>query len=182
MIRHVTYGVFAWVCSPLVTYNVNSSTQLSCSWEFLTTLDYEWKVIYGRIPYRWTIWVREFVMTRALPLNPLHLSPPRTYANFLVQQIYIIARVACLVSLVINAVLANLTSPINCMVRTISNEVHPDFYWLQFQGLDLFTTSEHRQNVFQPLRATPSSRPSFHSQFSNYLALATASLLIVLRM
>ena len=29
------------------------------SWEFFTTLDYEWKVIRGRIPYRWTIWVRD---------------------------------------------------------------------------------------------------------------------------
>jgi len=29
-----------------------------CSWEFVTTLDYEWRVIRGRIPYRWTIWVR----------------------------------------------------------------------------------------------------------------------------
>jgi hypothetical protein len=27
------------------------------SWEFVTTLDYEWKVIQGRITYRWTIWV-----------------------------------------------------------------------------------------------------------------------------
>ena len=28
------------------------------SWEFFTTLDYEWDVIRGRRPYRWTIWVR----------------------------------------------------------------------------------------------------------------------------
>ena len=28
------------------------------SWEFLTTLEYEWDVIRGRRPYRWTIWVR----------------------------------------------------------------------------------------------------------------------------
>jgi hypothetical protein len=28
------------------------------SWEFFTTLDYEWGVIRGRRPYRWTIWVR----------------------------------------------------------------------------------------------------------------------------
>ena len=28
------------------------------SWEYLTTLDYEWKVIRGHVPYRWTIWVR----------------------------------------------------------------------------------------------------------------------------
>ena len=27
-------------------------------WELVTTLDYEWRVIRGRIPYRWTIWVR----------------------------------------------------------------------------------------------------------------------------
>lgn len=27
------------------------------SWEFLTTLDYEWRVIRGRLPYLWTIWV-----------------------------------------------------------------------------------------------------------------------------
>jgi hypothetical protein len=26
-------------------------------WEFFTTLDYEWSVIRGRRPYRWTIWV-----------------------------------------------------------------------------------------------------------------------------
>ena len=27
------------------------------SWEFFTTLDYEWSVIRGRREYRWTIWV-----------------------------------------------------------------------------------------------------------------------------
>jgi len=26
-------------------------------WEFFTTLDYEWKVFRGHIPYRWTIWI-----------------------------------------------------------------------------------------------------------------------------
>jgi hypothetical protein len=31
---------------------------LASSWEFLTTLDYEWSTIRGRRPYRWTIWVR----------------------------------------------------------------------------------------------------------------------------
>ena len=31
------------------------------SWEFFTTLDYEWNVIRGRLPYRWTIWVRSGV-------------------------------------------------------------------------------------------------------------------------
>lgn len=31
---------------------------LNPRWEFFTTLDYEWRVIRGRSPYRWTIWVR----------------------------------------------------------------------------------------------------------------------------
>jgi hypothetical protein len=28
------------------------------SWEYVTTFDYEWSVIRGHRPYRWTIWVR----------------------------------------------------------------------------------------------------------------------------
>ncbi|KAH9958808.1 hypothetical protein BC827DRAFT_539492 [Russula dissimulans] len=35
-------------------------------WEFVTTLDYEWKVIQGRITYRWTIWV--YSLTRVATL------------------------------------------------------------------------------------------------------------------
>jgi hypothetical protein len=30
---------------------------LTSSWEFFTTLEYEWSVFRGRRPYRWTIWV-----------------------------------------------------------------------------------------------------------------------------
>jgi hypothetical protein len=29
------------------------------SWEFITTFEYEWNVIRGHHPYRWTIWVRD---------------------------------------------------------------------------------------------------------------------------
>lgn len=43
------------------------ATQLSLSsWEFFTTLNYEWRVIRGDLPYRWTIWVRndrDFTLT-----------------------------------------------------------------------------------------------------------------------
>ena len=38
---------------------LNSS---SPSWEFLTTLDYEWSVIRGHRPYRWTIWVGQHTL------------------------------------------------------------------------------------------------------------------------
>lgn len=38
---------------------VCSLTQSSpSSWEYFTTLEYEWKIIRRRLPYRWTIWVR----------------------------------------------------------------------------------------------------------------------------
>jgi len=35
-------------------------------WEFVTTLDYEWSVIRGRRPYRWTIWI--YSLTRLATL------------------------------------------------------------------------------------------------------------------
>jgi len=35
-------------------------------WEFFTTLNYEWSVIRGRRPYRWTIWL--YSLTRVATL------------------------------------------------------------------------------------------------------------------
>lgn len=32
------------------------------SWEFFTTLDYEWSIIRGRRPYRWTILVCSYIV------------------------------------------------------------------------------------------------------------------------
>jgi hypothetical protein len=46
---------------PLVTtrFITQLSRQLpTLSWEFMTTLDYEWNIIQERIRFRWTIWVR----------------------------------------------------------------------------------------------------------------------------
>ena len=43
------------------------------SWEFFTTLDYEWNVCRGRLPYRWTIWVGEFFLDSFAFL--LHIEP-----------------------------------------------------------------------------------------------------------
>ena len=53
---HTVYGVYLWAS----TFSRIYTTQLStCSWEFFTTLDYEWMVFRGHIRYRWTIWVRD---------------------------------------------------------------------------------------------------------------------------
>ena len=51
------------------------ATQLSLSsWEFFTTLDYEWGVIRGRLPYRWTIWVSNNPCFTFLFYHALRLS------------------------------------------------------------------------------------------------------------
>ncbi|KAH9954626.1 hypothetical protein BC827DRAFT_954478 [Russula dissimulans] len=55
-------------------------------WEFLTTLDYEWSVIRGRRPYRWTIWI------------------------------YSLTRVATLVAAILNLIGLDAAAPINCQV------------------------------------------------------------------
>ncbi|KAH9956528.1 hypothetical protein BC827DRAFT_753747 [Russula dissimulans] len=35
-------------------------------WEFVTTLDYEWSIIRGHRPYRWTMWIYSFTRMAAL--------------------------------------------------------------------------------------------------------------------
>jgi len=35
-------------------------------WEFVTTLDYEWRAVQGRQPYRWTIWIYSFIRLSTL--------------------------------------------------------------------------------------------------------------------
>jgi hypothetical protein len=46
------------------------------SWEFLTTLHFEWSVIRGKRPYRWTIWVRADGVSLRFPQTPrTELSP-----------------------------------------------------------------------------------------------------------
>jgi hypothetical protein len=42
---------------PWCSQSMTRDPILISSWEFVTTLDYEWSIIWGRRPYRWTIWV-----------------------------------------------------------------------------------------------------------------------------
>ncbi|KAH9985895.1 hypothetical protein BJV74DRAFT_886143 [Russula compacta] len=55
-------------------------------WEFITALDYEWNIIRGRRPYRWTIWL------------------------------YSLTRLACLGAVVLLFVGMDVTTPYNCHV------------------------------------------------------------------
>lgn len=40
------------------THRISNKKLLVLSWEFFTTLDYEWSVIRRHRRFRWTIWVR----------------------------------------------------------------------------------------------------------------------------
>ena len=44
---------------------------LAPSWEFFTNLGYEFNIIRGHRPYRWTIWVRNCRQFLVLPLTPI---------------------------------------------------------------------------------------------------------------
>jgi len=46
------------------------------SWEYFTTLDYEWRVIRRHLPYRWTIWVRN-----DRRFTPVQSAAPRRCAD-----------------------------------------------------------------------------------------------------
>ena len=84
------------------------------SWEFVTTLDYEWRVIRGRLPYRWSIWVRnDWRLWFPWPLG-------RWSGGLIcIEQVYSVVRVACLVGVVSTVALMNVTSPIPCQVSTV---------------------------------------------------------------
>jgi len=57
-------AVFASILSFLVKFwHVLSGLYI---WEFVTTLDFEWSVIRGRRPYRWTIWIYSLTRLAAL--------------------------------------------------------------------------------------------------------------------
>jgi len=58
-------------------------------WEFITHLDYEWSVVQGHRPYRWTIWI------------------------------YSADRLATIIAVIIYLVTLVITTPINCKVLTI---------------------------------------------------------------
>jgi len=51
-------------------------------WEFATTLDYEWSIIWGRRPYRWTIWIYSFTRLAALVVVTLAIVDYNTHAPF----------------------------------------------------------------------------------------------------
>ena len=54
---NVMSGIYLYVFT-LLFLSVFQIYNFLSSWEFVTTLDYEWRVIRGRLPRRYSIWVR----------------------------------------------------------------------------------------------------------------------------
>ena len=77
--------------------------------EFVTTLDYEWNVIRGHQPYRWTIWVRDD--------GGLTLYSPGL--NLSLRKIYSVSRLSGLAVIILTLVSFNTTSEINCQVSAV---------------------------------------------------------------
>ena len=50
----IAIGIYMWVC---FAASILLSLISAPSWEYITTLEYEFNVIRGRMTYRWTIWV-----------------------------------------------------------------------------------------------------------------------------
>jgi hypothetical protein len=56
---HVMSGIYLSVFTFFFSFSrIARSKTFRSSWEFFTTLDYEWRVIRGHLPHRYTIWVR----------------------------------------------------------------------------------------------------------------------------
>ena len=61
-------GLYMWVHIlqlRVTLFPLTSGRPLHIRWEFVTTLYYEWHVIRGHRPYRWTIWVCSYMSSPA---------------------------------------------------------------------------------------------------------------------
>lgn len=92
------------LCPAALAFNVTLF-----SWEFFTTLYFEWDVIRGRRPYLWSIWVCGLHWGLSLP------NPQPSY----LQQVYSIARISTLMAVILNMVEFDTTSRINCQVSPV---------------------------------------------------------------
>ena len=111
------------------------------SWEFVTTLDYEWSVIRGQRPYRWTIWVRVFLLGFCGP-------GPGTGLVYPVWQIYSTTRIFTLIAVILSLVIFDVTTArYNCEVRM--------FYICFICCCDLIAHDPKVENVFQQVSKPP---------------------------
>ena len=130
------------VCLPrstLITYLNNKDRYnpvIIFSWEFVTTLDYEWSVIRGHRPFRWTIWVS----INAHSTVSVEFRCPGPGAK-LVWQIYTLTRIFTLITIILTLVGLDATARYNCEVR--------GFYICFIGGCDLIGHDPKVRIVFE---------------------------------
>jgi hypothetical protein len=139
---HAVAGLYLYVWPARHSTHIsnNNNSAFITSWEFVTTLDYEWSVIRRHRPYRWTIWVR---------INALFLFGLSTGLVYPVWQIYSTTRISVLVAVPLTLVGLNVTARYNC-------DVHMSICFIC--GCDLINHDPKVETVFQlvskPLRCT----------------------------
>ena len=101
------------------------------SWEFVTNLGFEWSIIRGRRPYRWTIWVchdKPFFLSWC----PVWVVKELKFFR----QIYALTRLSALMTVIINLILLNNTTIISCQVCAIPHDsLQPPYSDLSPRGL-----------------------------------------------
>jgi hypothetical protein len=110
LLAHNKWDLYVRVLS-CVDLSLSCTSIRTSSWEYVTTLDFELDIIWGRRSYRWTIWVcsdRRFFACRYLSFE--------IRADSLARKIYSLARAALLISIILNIVGFSVTTPINCQV------------------------------------------------------------------
>ena len=92
-----------------MTYLNNNNPVLVSSWEFVTTLEYEWSVIRRHRTFRWTIFVSVFLLNFCCPGAGLIYS---------VWQIYSTTRIFTLIAVILSLVGFDVTAArFNCEAR-----------------------------------------------------------------
>ena len=105
-------GFFMWACLSLQCVSYFITRLHSHSWEFMTTLGYEWNIIQKRLRYGWTIWVRNYFSC------VLRYSSAKK-SDVLTGKIYSLTRAATLLTVAINIFNLDATTAIDCQVRPI---------------------------------------------------------------
>ena len=89
----------------------NDNPVLVSSWEFVTTLDYEWSVIRRHRTFRWTIFVSVFLLNFCCP-------GPGAGLIYSVWQIYSTTRISTLIAVILYLVRSDVTvARFNCEAR-----------------------------------------------------------------
>lgn len=112
------------------------------SWEWVTSLGFEWEVYTGKRPWRWSVGVRP---------SSFFFSPSLRRADVAVQ-VYIACRLSTLTAIVIDFIGFNLTSRYNCEVRICGPTINTCFALCLLPGSNLASYSREDADFVHDFR------------------------------